>query len=71
MGKKPQPFLNPWSKKGDSLKIKFDVQQTDRHGRLFGYVYLKDGGMLNEEIAIADFASLATVPPNVKYQVMF
>jgi micrococcal nuclease len=36
--------------------------------RLLGYVYLSDGRMLNREIVKEGYASLMTIPPNVKYQ---
>jgi len=58
-------------KKGDKVKIEFDVQKRDKYGRLLGYVYLPGGRMLNEEIVKAGYVSLLTYPPNVKYQERF
>jgi len=56
---------------GSVLKIKFDVQLRDRYGRLLAYLYLSDGRMLNEEIVRAGYASVMTIPPNVKYKDRF
>jgi micrococcal nuclease len=54
-------------KKGDTVKIGFDIHQRDKYRRLFGYVYLDNRKMLNEEILRAGYASLLTRAPNVKY----
>ncbi len=53
------------------ITIEFDAQQTDRYGRLLGYVYLSNGKMLNEEIVKAGYANIMTIPPNVQYQDRF
>ena len=71
MGKKATVFVKTLVKKGDTIKIEFDVQQRDRYGRLLGYVYLSDGRMLNEEILKAGYANLMTIPPNVRYEQRF
>ena len=51
--------------------VEFDVQKRDRYKRLLGYVYLQDGRMLNEIIVRSGYASLMTIPPNVKYKDRF
>jgi micrococcal nuclease len=66
-GKKAAAFVKTLVKKGDTVKIEFDVQQRDKYRRLLGYVYLSDGRMLNEEIVKAGYASLMTYPPNVRH----
>lgn len=58
-------------KPGDKVKIEFDVRPRDLYGRLLGYVYLANGKMLNEEIIKAGYATVMTIPPNVKYQNRF
>ncbi len=58
-----QTLLKP----GDEVGLEFDVQIRDKYGRLFAYVYLSDGGMLNEEIVNAGYAPLLTYLPNIKY----
>lgn len=71
LGKRATTFTNGLVKKGDIVKIEFDIQQKDKYRRLLGYVYLFDGRMLNEEIVKAGYAQPSTYPPNVKYQERF
>jgi len=47
--------------------VEYDIQQADKWGRHLVYVYLEDGRMLNELILQADWAQVATYPPNIKY----
>ena len=56
---------------GKRVKVTFDVERHDRYGRLLGYVYLKDGTFINAKIIQDGYASLLTVPPNVKYVELF
>lgn len=67
MGKQAAVFTGSLVRPGDTVGLEFDAQERDRHGRILAYVYLKDGRMLNEEIAKAGFALPMTIPPNVKY----
>ncbi len=50
-----------------TIKLEFDVSQTDKYGRLLAYVYLENGEMLNEKLLKEGYAKVATYPPNVKY----
>ncbi|MCX5706313.1 MAG: thermonuclease family protein [Candidatus Omnitrophica bacterium] len=52
---------------GKRVSLEFDVEGQDRYGRLLAYVYLKDGTFVNAEIVKQGYASLMTIPPNVKY----
>ena len=70
-GRESTNYVKSLVKPGDSIQIEFDMQDRDKYGRLLGYVYLSDGRMLNEEMVRAGYASLMTVPPNVKYQERF
>lgn len=54
-----------------NVKIEFDVQKTDKYGRLLAYVYLEDGTFVNAELVKQGYASPMTVPPNVKYAELF
>ncbi len=71
MGKRATEYVERLVKPGDLITIEFDAQEKDRYGRLLGYVYLSNGKMLNEEIVKAGYASVMTIPPNVKYQDRF
>ncbi|MCM8781042.1 MAG: thermonuclease family protein [Candidatus Omnitrophica bacterium] len=53
------------------VSLEFDVDKKDRYGRLLAYVYLKDGTFVNAEIVRQGYASLLTIPPNVKYADLF
>lgn len=50
-----------------TVKLEFDVSQTDKYGRLLAYVYLENGEMLNEKLLEEGYAQVATYAPNVKY----
>jgi len=56
---------------GKTIRLEFDVQQRDRHGRLLAYVYLEDGSFVNALLVEQGYAQVMTVPPNVKYQELF
>lgn len=53
-----------------TVRLEFDVTQRDKYGRLLAYVYLDDL-FVNAEIVRAGYASLMTIPPNVKYSSLF
>lgn len=71
LGKAASGFTKSIVKPGDLVRIEQDVQARDRYGRILGYVYLKSGQMLNEEIISAGYASVMTIPPNVRHQDLF
>lgn len=57
---------------GKRVSLEFDVERQDRYGRLLAYVYLKDDGtFVNAEIVKQGYASLLTIPPDVKYADLF
>jgi len=56
---------------GKRVILEFDVEKYDRYKRLLAYVYLKDGTFVNAEIVKQGYASLMTIPPNVKYSDLF
>lgn len=51
---------------GKFVKIEFDVDKTDKYGRLLGYCYVDDI-FVNARLIEEGFAVLYTRPPNVKY----
>ena len=57
---------------GKRVSLEFDVEKQDKYGRLLAYVYLKkEGTFVNAEIIKQGYASLMTIPPNVKYVDLF
>lgn len=52
---------------GKRVSLGFDVEKYDKYDRLLAYVYLKDATFVNAKIIEEGFASLMTIPPNVKY----
>jgi micrococcal nuclease len=66
-GKRATAFVQGIIKKDDVVILELDVQERDKYGRLLAYVFLNDGRFLNEIIVKSGYASVLTIPPNVKY----
>ena len=49
------------------VRLVYDVVPKDRYGRTLAYVYLEDGTFLNAHLIKNGYASVMTIPPNVKY----
>lgn len=49
------------------VRLEFDLETKDRHGRTLAYVFLPDGRMLNEELLREGLAYCLPTPPNLKY----
>ncbi len=71
MGKKASAFTKSLIPPGTTVYLETDVQMFDKYGRLLAYVYLPDGRMLNEVLLKEGYATVYTVPPNVKYAERF
>ncbi len=71
LGKKASAFTKRLIPPGTVVYLETDVQLHDRYGRLLAYVYLPDGRMLNEVLIQEGYATVYTVPPNVKYAERF
>jgi micrococcal nuclease len=57
---------------GKRVRLEFDVDKRDRYNRLLAYVYLKeDNTFVNAKIIEEGYASLMTIPPNVKQAQLF
>jgi micrococcal nuclease len=52
---------------GKRVRLEFDVGRLDRYGRTLAYVYLEDGTFVNAALVKNGYATVMTVPPNVKY----
>jgi len=69
---RPQPFsleakeFNRKLVEGKNIRVEFDIEKTDRYGRLLGYCFL-DKTFVNAELIEQGYAVLYTYPPNVKY----
>ena len=57
--------------KNKKVKLIFDVQKTDRYGRVLAYVYLENGIFLNQYLVEKGYAVVSTFPPNVKFVEVF
>ena len=57
--------------RGKRVRLEFDVSKYDRYKRTLAYVYLEDGTFLNAHLVKEGYATVMTVPPNVKYAELF
>jgi micrococcal nuclease len=55
---------------GKTVRLKLDVQERDRYGRLLAYVYVGDT-MVGAELVRLGYAQVMTIPPNVRHQELF
>ena len=68
----PQPFsleakeFNRKLVEGKNIRVEFDVEKTDRYGRLLGYCFIENT-FVNAKLIEEGYAVLYTFPPNVKY----
>ncbi|HVE67926.1 MAG TPA: thermonuclease family protein [Solirubrobacteraceae bacterium] len=57
---------------GRRVRLVTDLERRDRYGRLLAYVYREpDGLFVNAELVKRGFATVLTVPPNVRHAVEF
>jgi len=56
---------------GRRVRLEYDVAKYDRYKRTLAYVYLEDGTFLNAHLLKEGYASVMTVPPNVKHAELF
>lgn len=50
-----------------SVRLEFDEERKDRHGRLLAYVFLENGDMVNALLVRKGFACVLVKRPNMKY----
>jgi micrococcal nuclease len=69
LGKQAKEKLKEYIKSNQVVYLEFDIEKTDRYGRLLAYVWLdKDRkNMVNEIMVKEGYALVYTYPPNVKY----
>ena len=56
---------------GKKIRLEYDVDHFDRYGRTLAYAYLEDGTFVNSKLVKEGYATVMTVPPNVKYAYTF
>lgn len=52
---------------GKLVKLDADIGLTDKYGRTLAYVYLENGTFVNADLIKNGYATVMTVPPNVKF----
>jgi micrococcal nuclease len=52
---------------GKMVRLEFDVSRKDQYRRTLAYVYLPDGTFVNAEMVRKGYATVMTIPPNVKH----
>ena len=52
---------------GKKVRLEYDAGRLDKYGRTLAYVYLEDGTFVNAALVKNGYATVMTVPPNVKY----
>lgn len=77
-GKKETGFYGKESKiyleqilTGRKVRLEYDVSKYDRYKRTLAYVYLENGTFLNAHLIKNGYASVMTVPPNVRFADQF
>jgi micrococcal nuclease len=57
---------------GRRVRLVRDAEERDRYGRLLAYVYRADDGLfVNARLARAGYATVLTIPPNVRFAERF
>lgn len=59
--------LNAKLVQGKSVRLEFDKERHDHHGRLLAYVFLENGDMVNEVLVRKGLARVLAKPPNLKH----
>ena len=67
-GAKARQYLQTLVSEADrQVKLEFDVEQRDQHGRILAYLKTPDGKHINLLMVRNGYAMLYTIPPNVRY----
>ena len=57
--------------KEQKIRIEYDIDTFDQHGRTLVYAYTESGIFLNKAMIDEGLAMISTFPPNVKYESLF
>lgn len=52
---------------GADVRLHFDAERRDRHGRMLAHVFLREGGNVQARILAGGFGVPLTVPPNLGF----
>ncbi|WP_194777124.1 thermonuclease family protein [Pararhodonellum marinum] len=52
---------------GKTIKLEYDVGKYDRYRRILAYAYLEDGTFINAALLENGYATILTIPPNVRH----
>lgn len=52
---------------GRKVRLEYDVTRLDRYGRTLAYVFLDDGTFVNADLVKKGYATVMTMPPNVRH----
>jgi micrococcal nuclease len=52
---------------GKKVRLEYDVARYDRYGRTLAYAFLEDGTFINAEMVKSGYATVMTIPPNVRH----
>lgn len=52
---------------GQQVRLVYDVSRYDRYGRTLAYVYLRNGTFVNADLVKNGYATVMTMPPNVRH----
>lgn len=77
-GSRPKGYFGPESSAflqkmlaGKRVRLEYDVSRYDRYMRTLAYAFLEDGTFVNAELVKNGYATVMTMPPNVKYAETF
>lgn len=56
---------------GREVRLEYDASRLDRYGRTLAYVYLRDGTFVNADLVKNGYATVMTIPPNVRHADQF
>ncbi|GAB6138477.1 thermonuclease family protein [Halanaerobaculum tunisiense] len=52
---------------GETIYLEYGVEKRDHYNRLLAYVFKQNGILFNAQLLQEGYATLLTIPPNVKY----
>jgi micrococcal nuclease len=53
---------------GRGVRLEYDQEKVDLHGRHLAYLFMRDGGMVNAVLVRRGLAHVMSIPPNLRYR---